>query len=271
MTTKPKPDFTSGFQNLIIQAERGGVRKTAHAKMVVDIALSLGASAKLFEIDQRSELAAMYPTITTHIALPASEAVQEDDHAEIRCLSPVLAALTAPGPALTVVDVGANLDARVAMTMVKAGIAGRAAAAGRSTVFLIPFLPEASSVQAAASSAKRAQLAMPKAKIVFCLGETGSGAAAMETLASSSVWKSTIQPHVERHGLMRMPRLTPGVLGALLSSKVTPLAFTAMSDEELAPFSDNNAFIAGANRAAVQVLVASMAKEYSTFFDFRRD
>ena len=267
--TEVEIGFTSGFQNIIIQGEKGGIRKTSMASVMVDIALSMGAAITAFEIDQRAELSALYPGVCQHVIMPETERVQDDDHAEIRVLSPVLKALTAQGAGLVVLDVGANLDARVAVVMAKTGIAGRAASAGRETAFVIPFFLEASSIQSAASSARRAELAMPQAKIQFCLCETGGGAA-IESFETLPAWKSGIQPHVDRHGMMRMPRLTPSILAAYKASKVSPLAFIGMSEEELSPFSDNDAFIAGANKAAMQLFVATMAEAFSTHLGFRR-
>ena len=58
--------------------------------------------------------------------------VQDDDHAEIRVLSPVLKALTAQGAGLVVLDVGANLDARVAVVSNGGGPLAAAPGPGRA-------------------------------------------------------------------------------------------------------------------------------------------
>lgn len=259
---------TPAFQNFVFMAEKGGVRKTSLAALLIAMGEAQGFPMEAFEIEGRAELGLLYPDKVKQVVMPATETLHEDDNVEVRTLSPVFTSLLSPSDRLAIVDVGANLDGRLAMGMVHTGMAERLAGSGRATVFIIPFFAEAASIQSAANSGRRAELALPNAKILFCHCENGGGAAS-DSVKSLHDWKNVIQPLIDRHGIMRMPRLTPSVLGALRASKTSPLRFIDMTEMELARFSENDTFIAGANRNAMRLFVATMAKEFATHFGFR--
>jgi len=148
-------------------------------------------------------------------------------------------------------------------------MAQRMRAAGRETCIVIPFYPNAESVKGAYRTGRRAKVALPDCKILFCRCDTGDRLAAGEA-ETSQEWTNFIAPMVEKHGLMTMPRLQPSVISAYVASRRDPLAFTEMSDAELAPLTGNDEFVAEAIRSAMKVCIDTMRKQVVEHFRMGR-
>jgi hypothetical protein len=269
MTKGKSLTFSTGYHNILVMMERGGSRKSMCAAQIIVIARAFEANVKVVEVEQREELSQLFPKITASTQLPGLDQIQDNDQSENVALSPLFRALIAPSEQLTVVDVGANLDGRVFEGMVRMNMATRMSAAGRETCIVIPFYPHIESVKGACRTGRRAALAVPNCKILFCHCETGERLAAGE-IESSEEWTSFIGPMIEKHGLMVMPRLQPSVISAYVASKRDPLSFTEMSDVELAPYSGDNEFIADAMRTSMKIFIDTMKKQVMESFRFFR-
>lgn len=261
--------FSTAYHNILVIMERGGNRKSMCAAQIIVIARALGAIIKVIEVEQREELVLLFPEITSSTQLPGLDKIQQNDQSENMALTPLFRALIAPPDQLTVADIGANLDGRVLEGMVRMNMAKRMSAAGRETCFVIPFYPNMESVKGAYRTGRRAELAVPGAKILFCRCDTGEYLAAGE-IERSEEWTSFIGPRIDKHGMMIMPRLQPSVISAYVASKRDPLAFTEMSDAELAPYAGGDEFIADALRTAMMIFIDTMKQQVVEHFRLGR-
>lgn len=269
MTKNKAESFTSDYLNIGIMGEKGGGWKTMLANTTSSVALDMGASLALSEVDQRRELGILYPTVTHSLSVADVEALQGYDQAEIKALSPMFSTLIEQRTTLAVADIGANLDRRVLMAMIQGGLTERMAAAGRRMAIVIPYFLEPTSVGAAARTARRARVALPDARIIFCHCQKNDTELS-QAVKKSADWTEVIEPLIAMHGSMTMPLLQPSVLAALRSSQKTPVDFIKMEEQELTAYCENDIFIASSIRAAMQVFVSTMTRQFVDLFRFRR-
>lgn len=269
MTKIKAGSFSADYHNIVIIGEKGGGWKTMLASLTASVALDMGAELALSEVDQRRELGILYPAVTHSLTVADVEALQGYDQAEIKALSPMFSTFIDQRNTLSVGDIGANLDHRVLTAMVRGALPERMATAGRQMAMVIPYFLEPTSVAAAARTAKRAGVALPDARIIFChcqKNDTG----ASQAFKNSADWIEVIEPLIATNGLMQMPLLQPSVLAALRASQKSPVDFIKMTDQDLAAYCENDLFIASSIRAAMQVFVSTMTRQFVELFRFQR-
>jgi hypothetical protein len=150
---------------IFIISEKGGVRKTFTAMAVIDYLTIVGIECSIFQIDRQGRLGSAFPTAVT-IDLPAVDEFRTNELADGIALSPLDDAIANAHNQAIVVDVGANLDGRLATLAVSAGWDSEVKEANRRVIVLTPFLMDSDSIELASRSARRMRVAFPLAKII---------------------------------------------------------------------------------------------------------
>lgn len=202
---------------LVVQ-EKGGVRKTATAVALVDACRQMSVEPHIAQIDQQGRLAALFQNVTSVTVAKADELI-ESETADAVALGPIEKLLFDDPSRSVVIDVGANLDGRLAAHALASG--WHAELARRQVHVLIPFDLTDDSLRLAQRTRARLQVALPGANIVPVFSSPNASPqanlGAMETLAKD-VFGSLAQ-------LVVHPRLPPTSLMFLEMLGVSPTRF----------------------------------------------
>ena len=155
------------YKNSIIGCERGGTRKTTFCAYNLAVALLSEAPIRAFELDRQSRLIDMYPDLVEPIELPDDDKLLEDDQALTRAFSPLFSAMTDPDGPHVLVDVGANLDASLSMSMLRNRLPMKTEKAGRDTAIFIMIDSDPETILASARTTASFKGSMPDAHFVF--------------------------------------------------------------------------------------------------------
>ncbi len=217
---------------VFVVSEKGGVRKTFTAMAVIDVLHQAGFEVKVFQVDQQGRLGSAYPDVCT-IQLPPVDIFRTDELADGRALAPLDEAICNADGAI-VVDIGANLDARVASFSVAGEWGDEADAAGREVFVLTPFLLDLDSVTLAARTAQRMAVAFPSSTIVpvACLTE-----ATFQGFPSREIEQAFVShfPDETRERLIVHSPLYTGALRLIEGAGVTPQTFVELDARQAAP------------------------------------
>jgi hypothetical protein len=253
---------------IFVASEKGGVRKTFTSMAVIDVLLANGLGLKVFQIDQQGRLQSAFADVST-ISLPPVDIFRADELADGRALAPLDEAISGVEDAI-IVDVGANLDARLATFAVAGEWFEEAITAGRDVFVLTPFLLDMDSVTLAARTAQRLLIAFEKATIipVACVNEP-----AFQGFPSAEVEGAFVAGFAQdaRERLIIHPPLYSSALRLIEGAGVTPQAFVELDAREAAA-------ALGIPRAALRQAQGDVARyvqalrtELHEVFPFRHD
>jgi hypothetical protein len=237
---------------IFVTSEKGGVRKTFTALAIVDYLTLAGVPARIFQVDSQGRLCSAFNGVTT-INLPAVDEFRTNELADALALAPLDNAILEDLNVAVVVDVGANLDARVATFAVSAGWDSEATEAGRDIVIVTPFLLDSDSILLAGRTARRMAIAFPRARFVpvACLSEAkfnGFPSAAMKQTFEDGFGKVA---NVE--SLMFHPPIYTSALRLVEACGSTPQRFIDLDPRSLEP-------IVGMPRAAIRQAQGDLAR-----------
>lgn len=195
---------------LVVQ-EKGGVRKTATAVALVDAFRQLHFEPGIGQIDQQGRLASLFKNVTS-VTVAGSDELVESETADAVALGPIEDLLFGDPKSQVVIDVGANLDTRVAAHALASG--WDAELAGRQLNVFIPFDLTADSLTLAGRTKARMEIALPSANIVPVFASPNASnlanLGALRTLAKNvfgSLDQLVVHPLIPPTSLMFLEKL----------------------------------------------------------------
>lgn len=197
---------------VIIASERGGTRKTASAAALTSFFLARTNAIKVCQIDDQMTLPAMFGTLVITIRLPSAETLRQDDLADAVALEPLFMQ-TLDGDGVTIIDCGANNDARFFDAIAALDLDHELQERRRPVTVIVPMTTHPDAILLASRTIKRAKAVLPNARIVPLLCEDGSNVGDIFVSEAQKAFKQVIEPLHRRYNASH-PRLLPRTLAA---------------------------------------------------------
>ena len=216
------------YKNSIIGCERGGTRKTTFCAYNLAVALLSEAPIRAFELDRQSRLIDMYPDLVEPIELPDDDKLLEDDQALTRAFSPLFSAMTDPDGPHVLVDVGANLDASLSMSMLRNRLPMKTEKAGRDTAIFIMIDSDPETILASARTTASFKGSMPDAHFVFVSPERKIEPPTVRTAhfaEALEAFNRTIKPALKTADVFHFPMMRPSTRKAFVEQGASPIDF----------------------------------------------
>ena len=218
---------------------------------VVDYLNAIKVSNRIFQIDSQGRLGSAFQDVAT-IELPAVDEFRTNELADAMALAPLDDALLEDLSAAIVVDIGANLDARVATFAVSGGWDSEAQEVGRDVVVFTPFLLDSDSILLAARTARRMAVAFPTARFIPVACLTEARFSGFPTVDMKQVFEDGFGKLANTETMLLHPPIYSSALRLLEASGSTPQRFIDLDPRFLEP-------VVGLPRAAIRQAQGDMA------------
>jgi hypothetical protein len=208
-----KAELITGTKQLVIVAnDKGGQGKTLTSLSVTDHAYLHDAPVAIAQVDTQLRLArAVGRNVLTIAAVPRE--ARRDPTADARAFTPFYAMLERVGNrgANVLLDVGANQVNRFANWAGLVELDEDLEAWGYETTVMVPFVAEGEGIRQAAATVKLLLARLSRAKLVLIQNERdGEFAHLHDSSDAASVYRSLIEPLLDRAALLRMPVIEAG-------------------------------------------------------------
>lgn len=215
--------------------QKGGSRKTATMALIADAIASRGIPFRICETDGQGHLKARFPGLVQTITLPTTDEILTDDSAEPGAVAPIDDMLRDPeGPEFVLVDLGANLVARMAETLVTSTIAEYLASrADIQVTIVVPVQLDAESISMGATAKELLLTAIPSATTVVAICAEPQMYFDLLHKNANADFKKHFGALVHEGRCMNIPTIGVTALSALEGASLSPLSFSALTDEEL--------------------------------------
>jgi CobQ/CobB/MinD/ParA nucleotide binding domain len=217
---------------VIIANEKGGVRKTATAIVIHDLITRAGIRVAPYQIDQQGRLEQLLPDVIS-INLPKMAELAIDELADAMALRPLEEALGSNPDVAVLVDVGANLDGRLAVAAAEGDWHGWAIELGRPIYIVIPFLLDPDSVTLASRTLARLEIAFPGAIKVPVASISSSRFVGFDSIVAEQTFKRGFGVDACEENICVHPLILPATNRMLSISNMTPTIFAQADWREL--------------------------------------
>jgi hypothetical protein len=236
---------------ILITSEKGGVRKTFTAMAVVDYLTLTGISTTVFQVDRQGRLGVAFKNVGT-IDLPQVDEFRTNELADALALAVLDDAIVENTDTAVVVDVGANLDARVATFAIAAGWESEARELGRDIIVLTPFLMDSDSILLAGRTARRMAVAFPAARFIPVACLTEAQFRGFPSVDMAQTFKEGFGKLAGVEAMMIHPPIYTSALRLVEACGSTPQRFIELDPRSLEP-------IVGMPRAAIRQAQSDLA------------
>lgn len=257
--------FDGAGHAVIVAAERGGVRKTSTVSALVAHLLQTATEIDVVQIDDQSALVAAFGDRVTTVRMPSAEALRTDDLADAVALDPLFSQLLDGKGRFTVVDAGANVDARLFDAAAAIDLDFELASRGTAVTALVPMTTDPDSVLLATRTIKRVMAALPSARIVPTFCDDGGSWNSLGSAAAQKAYDKTVAPLAKTASLTH-PRLLPRVIAALARTAVPAWRIPDMPIHEIVTELREPPILARYIRGDLTVWRARMADDFEVLF-----
>ncbi|MBB3999046.1 hypothetical protein [Aureimonas pseudogalii] len=251
-------------QIAIIATERGGTRKTATAAALTSFFLARTPDVSVCQIDDQLTLPSMFGDLVTTIRMPSADTLRQDDLADAVALEPLFMQIL-EGRGVTIVDCGANNDARFFDAAAALDLDHELAERRRAVTVIVPTTTHPDAILLACRTIKRAEAVLPTARIVPLLCEDGGS---VEDLGVPSAQKAytTILKTLDRRYSARHPRLPMRTLTAIGRTSLSPWQLPDMAIKDLMPEIKERMVLASYIRGDLTAWRAGMERTFAVLF-----
>jgi hypothetical protein len=208
-----KSEMISGVSQLVIVAnEKGGQGKTLASLVVADHACLNDAPLAIAQVDTQLRLARAVGRNVLTIAAVSGE-VRRDPSADARAFTPLYGMLERVGGrrANCLLDIGANQVGRFANWAGLVELDEDLETWKIETTIMVPFVAEGEGIRQAAETANMLLQRFPRAQLVLVQNERdGEFAHLHDSSDAASVYRTSIEPLLDRATLLRMPAIEAG-------------------------------------------------------------
>lgn len=257
--------FDGAGHAVIVAAERGGVRKTSTVSALAAHLLPAVPELHVVQIDDQSALIAAFGERVTTVRMPSAEALRMDDLADAVALEPLFSRLLDGTGKFTVVDAGANVDARLFDAAAAIDMDYELASRRIAVTALVPMTSDPDSVILATRTIKRVMAALPSARIVPTLCEDGGAWDSLGNAQAQKAYDKIVAP-LARTARLTHPRLLPRVLAALGRTAVPAWQIPDMPIGEIESALREPPILARYIRGDLTVWRARMAADFEALF-----
>lgn len=264
---KKSSSFRCIYRNILIDGDKGGVRKTGLATLFGSVGYNMEAPMRLYEVDRQTLLRDLFPKVTSIVRLPSAEELAAGSMADIESMTDVMESMMSPDQIVTLVDIGSGFDQAFADVAIRVDLDEEIVASSRQTALIFPLNGSDEAVLAAARSSVRMGIAFPSAHHIFCGPDANFKPTGRE---ARRVWDSIIEPHIEAHGFIVFPDAGLAAYDIFTSTRVPPHAYVEMSPRDIAAMTGQAHFKSKASKAQIGLLLVAMEEEAERVLGFRK-
>jgi hypothetical protein len=208
-----KSELMAGTKQFVVVAnDKGGQGKTLTSLSITDHAYLHDAPLAISQVDAQNRLARAVKRNVLTIAAVSRE-VRRDPSADARAFTPFYSMLERVGArgANVLLDIGANQVGRFANWSGLVELEEDLEEWGFQTTIIVPFVAEGEGIRKAAETVKLLLSRFPRAKQVLIQNERdGEFAHLHPSSDAASVYRTEIEPLLDRATLLRMPPIVAG-------------------------------------------------------------
>jgi hypothetical protein len=208
-----KNEMMDGASQLVLMAnDKGGQGKTLASLVVADHAFLHDAPLAIAQVDTQHRLARVVGRNVLTIAAVPRE-MRRDPTADARAFTPLYGMLERVGArsANCLLDIGANQVGRFVNWAGLVELDEDLEAWGFETTIMVPFVAEGEGIRHAATTAEALLQRFPRARLVLIQNERDGEFAHLHASSdAASVYRTSIEPLLDKATLLRMPAILAG-------------------------------------------------------------